>query len=133
MSVSDYSVLRTRIELNNLPSYITYFSIQGIQLIMEVGYNTRNKRRWLALRTVSDDILLQRTFISNLDRVVCNVNTEILGATIFVVLEPKNPALESDDYLNWRDNFWLTFVSNDIEYDEAIDSTTLDLYVGGRA
>lgn len=132
MSLEDYSVTRMRLILNNEPSYTTYFSVQGVQVVMEVGYNTRNKRRWISLRTVSYDILLQRTFLNGFDRVKVNVNSEILGISFFIVLEPKNLKLISDDYLNWKDNYWLTFVSNDIEYDEEVEKLILDNFVGGR-
>lgn len=132
MSLEDYSVTRMRLILNNEPSYTTYFSVQGVQVVMEVGYNTRNKRRWISLRTVSYDILLQRTFLNGFDRVKVNVNSEILGISFFIVLEPKNLKLISDDYLNWKENYWLTFVSNDIEYDEEVEKLILNNFVGGR-
>ncbi|MBQ0112883.1 MAG: hypothetical protein KBT03_07125 [Bacteroidales bacterium] len=133
MALEDYSVTRTRVILQNIPSYTTYLSIQGLQIILEVGYNTRNSKRFIALRTVNDDILLQRTFIGSLDRVYCNINTEIYGITLSLVLEPKNTNFQSEDYLNWKDDYWLTFISNDIEYDETISELQLDLHVGGRA
>lgn len=132
MSLDDYSVTRMRVNLENFVFYNTYFAVEGLQVILTCGFNTRNQKRWVSLKTVDNTVLLYRTFIEGRGRIYPNVNVELYGISFFIVLEPKNPNFFGEDFRKWKDDYYLTFVSNPIEFDEEVDKLILDLSVGGR-
>ena len=109
----DFSLKSWNVSLSNTPNYKTTSTIQGIFVNIRIGYNTRNKYRWVIITDKSGNLLLKQTFLKH--KKVCQLepvsNRYNLNHYVTLRLKDKNKKLPADyDYLNWADDFQLCFV-----------------------
>ena len=111
------------VSLSNEPSYRTTVTVQGVMLYILVGYNTRNKSRWIIITDKSGNIILRQTFLKH--RKICELepisHRYNLKHYVTLRLIDNNKTVSSEhDYLNWGDNFNLCFVGYEYELEERL-------------
>jgi len=130
ISIDDFNVYYTRVIPNNTLEYKTYFNLSGIVIIATIGYNSRVKKRWISLRTNGDVPILKKTFLIPQARIYPNINMHLLGYDYYLTLEPVDPNNISDDFFNWKDKFYITFVGAATEIQDDIDNVYREVVVG---
>ena len=99
-----------RVKPNNLQSYRSHINIDNLDCIIEVGYNSRLKKRYISVITSNGTVLLERTFLDIGRRVDLNNNAVLLGLQYYVTLEVIGVLEEDIDFFNWSDTFNISFV-----------------------
>lgn len=119
-----------RIKPKNLVNYVTTIPLDFLTVQMEVGYNDRTKKRYIALKTNNDTVLLERTFIDVGRRVSLNNNAKLLGLNYYIIVEPVDATLDTRDFFEWSDMYTITFVGNRLEVNQFIDEKYREAVVG---
>lgn len=139
MAVFDYELkndLITKyvsVTLSNSYNYTTKYNLQGVQVTMRCGYNTRNKSRWIILMDKNGDLLLSQTFIKYGKRCELNFNSNEKNLNYYVTLKVKdvNKKFADDyDYLGWAKDFDLCFVGYEYSIEERLESNIRNNLVG---
>lgn len=123
----------TDVSLFNSYRYETKIRVRGVDLIMDVGYNTRNKLRWVSLVDTMGNIILPRTFLRCNDRSELSFTSNRHNLDYYITLNPKSSLKsfgESYDYKDWKDDFVLTFAGYTYKEVEYMQAHTRKITVG---
>lgn len=110
---SELTYKYTVLSVSNKENYTTRFILQGVQINLSCGYNTRNGLRWVVLRDSDGDVLLSQTFLKFGKRCELNFISNLNNLNYYLTIKPKETNTsfsDSYDYLNWADDFELCFV-----------------------
>ena len=121
--------------LNNETQYVTNFTLQGVQVVMRCGYNSRNKQRWIIITDKSGSVLLPQTFLKYDKTCELNFNANEYNLSYFVTLLAKDntKSFSSDyDYLNWANDFNLYFIGFAQDINERMKSNLNIVLVGNN-
>lgn len=113
----------TNVRVLNQPFYTTQFSLDSVQVTMEVGYDPRYKMRWIILKSLTGVLLLKQTYIKNGRRCELNFNSNLYDLDYYVTVIAKDDHFdfESIDYLNWADDLEICFVGYRYKFQEELD------------
>lgn len=133
MMINDRDTFLT-VSVSDKPNYITNISILNRPLIVKVGYNTRNKLRWITVTDQSNRPLLTQTFLKHKKICQFNFTANRHGLNFSVTLRQKDTTKEipSDyDYLNWSSDFDLYFLGRTQDTENRLKANWRKVYVGG--
>lgn len=101
----------TYVSLNDKYDYFCNITVNGINMLLTVSYNTRVSKRVIQLTSEDGSIsYLKPTFISYGDRVYLNNNMLLEGYSVYISLD-KISSTASSDYINWSKEYRLAFVN----------------------
>ena len=129
----DFVTTYTNVSLKDFPNYHTTFKVNGVNLIMYVNYNARNKMRSISLETLDGYVVLPKTFVKQGRRCELNFNATLEGLDYYVTLRPMIDGKvydESFDYLSWSEDFTLCFVGYDYSLTERLNQNIRVSLVG---
>lgn len=122
----------TTLSVSNSLNYVTKFNLNFSQVVMQCGYNPRNKMRWVILKNNSGEILLSQTFLKANRIVNLNFNSELdnfKGEVSLVPIESNKEYTEEFDYRNWANDFFLVFSGYTYEIVEEMDRNLRNVLV----
>lgn len=119
--------------LSNKSNYTTSFVLQGVQVNMLCGYNSRNRLRWIVLKDSDGYIMLSQTFLKFGKRCELNFTANLNNLNYYVTLKPKVSGSSFSDsykYLNWATDFEICFVGYAQSLQDRLDSNKTIVLVG---
>lgn len=130
----DFRLKSWNISLSNTLNYKTTTTVQGVFMNIFVGYNSRNKLRWIYITDKSGDLLLRQTFLKH--RKLCQLepisNSYNLNHYITLRLLDKDKSIPLEyDYINWANDFQLCFVGYEYSLEERLQKNITINAVGG--
>ena len=105
------------VNLFNDYSYYTEVDLFGVQVILNVGYNSRAGLRYISVTSEDGSITyLRPTFIKKNSNVYFNNNFRVFDHIVTVSLSNINEnKYTPEDYVNWKDYYRLAFIVEPIE------------------
>lgn len=95
--------------------------VDGVNVIMTFGYNSRLGKRWISIESVNGTVLLDRTFLDIGREIKLNVNADLLGickATLMLFPKVKNV---TGSILSWSENYQISILGMFSEYVDDYD------------
>lgn len=92
--------------------------IDGVNVIMTFGYNSRLGKRWISIESVNGTVLLDRTFLDIGREIKLNINADLLGickATLMLFPVVTDVA---GSILEWSKNYRISILGM---YSEFVD------------
>lgn len=123
----------TDVSLFNDYNYETIITIYNVSMIMAVGYNSRNKLRWISLTDRTGGVLLPRTFVTHNKQCELSFLSNKNNLDYVVTLTSVDSTKTFDnnhDYSNWADDFVLTFSGTSFMQTSAMENNFRKLVVG---
>lgn len=104
----------TSTETKNTLFYTYQFELYDFTINANIQYNSRIGRRVLDLSLENGDVILQPTILDYGRLIFCTGVEALIGYEVLVWLE-KVDENKGDDYLNWSNNFVISFGIRDRE------------------
>lgn len=114
-------VFYTLLSLNNQLSYTTTVNLGGLNLLLEIGYNSRLKRRWISAKSTAGDVLLTRTFLTLNSAIDFNINTDIIGRKVTLLFDSWDKLPPDFDFINWNDLCVIQFTHYSVDLETATE------------
>lgn len=114
----------------NIHTYVQNLQLDLLNVTIEVGYNERLKKRWISVKTADNTVLLRRTFLDVNRRVDLNNNATLLGLSYYIILDKKPNGFDNKNFLEWSDNYYISFVGVRREVNDYINNKYREIVVG---
>lgn len=114
----------------NIHTYVQNLQLDLLNVVIEVGYNERIRKRWISVKTADNTVLLRRTFLDVNRRVDLNNNATLLGLSYYIILDKKQNGFDNKNFLEWSDNYLIKFVGVRREVNDYINNKYREIVVG---
>lgn len=92
--------------------------IDGVNVIMTFGYNSRLGKRWISIESVNGTVLLDRTFLDIGREIKLNINADLLGICKATLMLFPIVTDVAGSILEWSKNYRISILGM---YSEFVD------------